>query len=119
MSTSPRSSTAERLGRWLGRGWQGYVRAERRVSSWLAAKGVPAAASTALLWAVKLAALGVLLYSSFGLALLLVFVVMVARAAGNLSHDDDEEKTEWRMGWAGYGLYRGETRVDPGQDDDD
>ena len=30
MNTRPRSSTAERFGRWLGRGWRGYVRRERR-----------------------------------------------------------------------------------------
>ena len=118
MSTTTRISTAERLGRSVGRGWRAYVRGERRVSNWLLSKGVPVAGATALLWLVKLAALGLLFYVAFWLALLLVFTVMVARAAGNLSVDDDE-KAEWRMGWSGYGLYRGETRVDPGQDDDD
>lgn len=119
MNTTTRISTAERLGRTLGRGWRAYARGERRAANWLVSKGVPAAAATALLWAGKLVALGVLLYSSFWLALLLVFTVMVARTASNLSHSDDEEKAEWRMGWSGYGLYRGDTRVDPGQDDDD
>ena len=119
MNTTTRTSTAERLGRALGRGWRAYARGERRMSNWLASKGLPATVATALMWVVKLAALGVLIYSTFWLAILLVFAVMVARAAGNLSHEDDEEKAEWRMGWSGYGLYRGETRVDPGQDDDD
>ena len=119
MNTTTRISTAERLGRALGRGWRAYVRGERRALNWLDSKGVSLAGATALLWVVKLVVFGMLLYSAFWLALLLVFTVMVARAAGNLPHEDDDEKAEWRMGWSGYGLYRGETRVDPGQDDDD
>ncbi|MGR4897408.1 transposon [Bordetella ansorpii] len=118
MSRTTRTSTAERLGHSFGRGWRAYARGEGRVSNWLASRGVPAAGATALLWLVKLVVLGVLLYTTFWLALLLVFTAMVARAAGNVSIEDDE-KAEWRMGWSGYGLYRGETRVDPGQDEDD
>lgn len=117
MNTATR--TPERLGRIFGRGWRAYVSGERRASSWLVFKGVPRAGATALVWLVKLTALGVLLYVSFWLALLLAFAVMVTRAAGNLSHDDDDEKAEWRMGWSGYGLYRGEMRVDLGLDDND
>ena len=66
MNTRPRSSTAERFGRWLGRG---YVRRERRAVAWLASVGVPSGAATALVWIVKLAVLGVLLYAAFWLAL--------------------------------------------------
>ena len=47
MNTTTRSSTAERLGRWLGRGWRGYVRRERRVAAWLASAGVPTGVATA------------------------------------------------------------------------
>ena len=119
MSTTTRISTAERLGRSVGRGWRAYARGERRVSNWMASKGVSVAGATTLLWMVKLAALGLLFYVAFWLVLLLVLAVIVARTAGNLSAEDDDEKAEWRMGWSGYGLYRGETRVDPGQDDDD
>ncbi|XAH21957.1 DUF3742 family protein [Xylophilus sp. GW821-FHT01B05] len=119
MNTTTRTSTTERLGRAFGRGWRAYVRGERRASNWLVAKGVPRAGATALIWVVKLAVLGVLLYSAFWLALLLVFMAMVARAASKSSIEEDDEKAEWRMGWSGYGLYRGETRVDPGQEDHD
>lgn len=118
MNTTARLSTAERLGRTFGRGWRAYARGERRVSNWLVSKGAPAAGATALLWVVKLVALGVLLYTTFWLALLLVLALIGARAAGNLAVEDDD-KAEWRMGWSGYGLYRGETRVDPGQEDED
>ncbi|WP_238897643.1 DUF3742 family protein [Achromobacter xylosoxidans] len=119
MNTTARISTSERLGRSVGRGWRAYARGERHMSNWLASKGVPMAGATTLLWAVKLAVLGALLYFAFWLALLLVFIVMVARTAGAVPIEDDDEKAEWRMGWSGYGLYRGEMRVDPGQDDDD
>lgn len=72
MNTTTRISTAERLGRSFGRGWRAYARGERRASSWLVYRGVPVVGATVLLWVVKLAVLGVLLYSAFWLALLLV-----------------------------------------------
>jgi hypothetical protein len=42
----------------FGRGWRAYARGERRASNWLVSKGMPLAGATALLWVVKLAALG-------------------------------------------------------------
>ncbi|HNI84193.1 MAG TPA: DUF3742 family protein, partial [Ottowia sp.] len=78
MNTTTRISTAERLGRTLGRGWRAYARGERRASNWLVSKGMPRAGATALVWVLKLAALGVLLYATFWLALLLVCVMVVA-----------------------------------------
>ena len=80
MNTTARISTAERLGRSFGRGWRAYVRVERRVLNWLAFKGMPVAGATALLWVVKLCMLGVLLYTTFWLALLLLIVVAVGWA---------------------------------------
>ena len=67
MTTTTRISTAERIGRAFGRGWRAYARGERRTSSWLVSKGVPVAGTTVLLWAVKLAVLGLLLYVAFWL----------------------------------------------------
>lgn len=58
MNTTTRTSTAEHLGRAIGRGWRAYVRGECRESNWLVSKGVPRAGVAALLWAVKLAVLG-------------------------------------------------------------
>lgn len=78
MNTTTRTSTAERLGRAFGRGWRAYARGERRASNWLVSKGLPRAGAAAIVWIVKLAALGVLLYSTFWLALLLVLVMVVA-----------------------------------------
>jgi len=90
MNTTTRIRTAERFGRWLGRGWRDYVRGERRVSAALVAKGVPIAVATVLVWMVKLAVLGLLLYMAFWLALLVLFMVGVGWAAA--ANTPEEEK---------------------------
>jgi hypothetical protein len=116
MKPSAQTSFAERLGQVLGRMWRAYMRQERKVSGWLVAQGLPASLAKATLVVVKLVAIGVLLYVAFWLALLIVFAVVTASIAGGKSFDEDEP--EWRMGLSGYGLYRGDTRIDPGSPDD-
>ena len=119
MNTTTRTSTAERLGRAFGRGWRAYARCERRASNWLVSKGMPTAGATALVWMVKLAALGVLLYTTFWLALLLVFVVGVAWMARNTDLGEELPEPEWRNGPAGFGLYTYDGfRIDPHVEDD-
>lgn len=116
MKSSAQTSALERLGHMLGRGWRTYVRQEQKVNGWLVAHGVPAGIAKAALLALKLIVFGVLLYTVFWPALLLVCVVAAAPVVGGKSSDEDEP--EWRMGLSGYGLYRGETRIDPGSLDD-
>jgi len=112
MNTTPRITTAERFGRWLGRGWRGVVRGERRVSAWMVEKGVPIAVATALVWVVKLAVLGVLLYVAFWVTLLLLFAIAGAWVARNT--DWDEPQPELRTGLLGFGLYHPDgSRIDP------
>ena len=119
MNTTTRISTAERLGRTLGRGWRAYVRGERRASSWLVSKGGAAAGATALVWVVKLVALGVLLYTTFWLAMLLVCVMIVAWMARNADLGEELPEPEWRNGPAGFGLYTYDGfRIDPHVEDD-
>lgn len=114
MNTTTRSSTAERFGRWLGRGWQGYRRRERRVVVRLASFGAPTGIATALVWIVKLAVLGVLLYTAFWLALLLVCLLFVARGFGKSCEDISSPCDELRHGEAGFGLYSSDGhRLDP------
>jgi len=101
MNTTTRITSAERFGRWLSRGWRGYVRGERRMSAALVAKGVPVAVAAVLVWVVKLAVLGALLYVAFWIALLLFFVMATAWAtehSGAQEEDDDfmNRKTEER-----------------------
>ncbi|QKD43552.1 DUF3742 family protein [Alicycliphilus denitrificans] len=119
MNTTARISTAEHLGRALGRGWRAYARGERRVSNWLVSKGVPSAGAAAFVWVVKLITLGVLLYTTFWLALLLVFVVLAAWMARNTDLGDEVPEPEWRNGSAGFGLYTYDGfRIDPHVEDD-
>ncbi len=115
MTTTTRISTAERLGRFSGRGWRAYARGERRASNWLASKGVPVAGAVMLVWLVKLGVLVLLFYSTFWLALLLVCISLVARGFGK---GDDEDFSlphdELRHGEAGFGLYSSDGyRLDP------
>ncbi|WP_254209431.1 DUF3742 family protein [Burkholderia multivorans] len=83
-------TTAARLGRWLGSVWGGYLRAERRVHRWLMAQGLPAGGARVLIWVVKLAILGVLLYVAFWVALMLVALAVAARMAEQTSGGDDD-----------------------------
>lgn len=120
MSTTTRLSTAERLGRSAGRGWRAYARGEQRVSNWLASKGMPATGAILLLWVVKLAVLGVLLYTTFWLGLLLFFAVVAAWMARNVEPDYELPEPEWRNGPAGFGLYTYDGfRIDPHVEDDE
>ena len=106
---------SHRLGRGAGRAWRGYLRREQRVAGWLVTRGVPAGAATAALWIVKLAALGVLLYFAFWLALLLAFAVVAAWLARN-ADEDDEKQPELRDGHSGVGLYdKDDWRIDMGE----
>lgn len=103
MNTTSSRSSAERFGRWLGRSWRGYVRRERSVVGWMASRGMPGVIAAALPWVVRLTALGLLLYFTFWLALLLVFLVFLAK--GHETVDLTTPEAQWRDGYAGYGLY--------------
>ena len=90
MNTTTRISTAERLGRSVGRGWRAYARGERRLSSWLASKGVPVVGAALALWVVKLAVLGLLLYVAFWFAVVVLGVMVAGWAAAASTNEDDE-----------------------------
>ncbi|MGQ0697480.1 MAG: DUF3742 family protein [Panacagrimonas sp.] len=120
MSTKIHRSNAERMGRRLGLMWRGYLCREQHVAGWLVARGVPAGAAAAVLWIVKLAVLGVLLYAAFWLALLLAFAVTAAWLAQHDDTDQEEPHPEWREGPNGFGLYdKSDWRIDPHVTDDD
>ncbi|CAM5283123.1 DUF3742 family protein [Eoetvoesiella caeni] len=112
MNTTIRTSTAERLGRSLGRGWRAYLRGERRVLAWLGLQGLSVRVAHVLLWALKLSAIGALLYFAFWLALLLAF--LVAAAHGDWAAEQELPEPEWREGPVGFGLYTYDGhRIDP------
>lgn len=85
------------------------------------AQGLAPGAARAVSLVVKLAALAVLLYSAFWLALLLAFALAGAWLIRNDDGSyDEEQQTEWRHGPAGFGLYTSnDLRVDPHDPDDD
>lgn len=102
---------SHRLGRGAGRAWRGYLRREQRVACWLVTRGVPAGAATAVLWIVKLAVLGMLLYTVSWLVLLLAFAAVAAWL--------DEKQPELRDGHSGVGLYdKDDWRIDMGDPDE-
>lgn len=121
MKTAAQTTFAERLGRTLGRAWRGCVRLDRRAHGWLLAQGWTPGIAKAALLAVKLAAIGVLLYTAFWLALLLAFALVGAWVVRNDDGSYDEEhKPEWRYGPAGYGLYtHDDYRIDPHDPEDE
>jgi hypothetical protein len=121
MKTAARTTFAERLGRALGRVWRGCARIDGRAQGWLHAQGLALGAARAVSLVVKLAALAVLLYSAFWLALLLAFALAGAWLLRNDDGSyDEEQQTEWRYGPAGFGLYTSnDQRIDPHDPDDD
>lgn len=118
MKSAAQTTFAERVGQALGRLWRGCVRLDRKAASWLVAQGWPRSAVKAVLLIIKLAALGVLLYTAFWLALLLLFLVAAAWTARTADWDDEPEP-EWRTGADGFGLYRGDVRIDIGDPHED
>ncbi|MBS3936863.1 MAG: DUF3742 family protein [Sulfuritalea sp.] len=109
---------SHRLGRGAGRAWRGYLRREQRVAGWLVTRGVPTGAATAVLWIVKLAVLGMLLYTVSWLVLLLAFAVVAAWLERN-ADADDEKQPELRDGHSGVGLYdKDDWRIDMGDPDE-
>ncbi|AJY17588.1 TPA: DUF3742 family protein [Pseudomonas aeruginosa] len=121
MKTAAQTTFAERLGRTLGRAWRSCARLDRRAQGWLLARGWAPGIAKAALLAVKLAAIGVLLYTAFWLALLLAFALVGAWVVRNDDGSYDEEhKPEWRYGPAGYGLYtHDDYRIDPHDPEDE
>ncbi|CAJ5352523.1 Protein of uncharacterised function (DUF3742) [Burkholderia pseudomallei] len=118
MKTTARTTVAERIGRGLGRAWLVIRRRDARVVQHLMHQGLSRGIATLILWAVKLLVLGVLLYVAFWLTLVAIFVLAAAWLVGN-ADDTAEDKPQWRNGLSGYGLYRGDVRVDPGTTDDE
>ncbi|MCW5591642.1 MAG: DUF3742 family protein [Burkholderiales bacterium] len=121
MKTAAQTTFAERLGRTLGRAWRSCARLDRGAQGWLLVRGWAPGIAKAALLAVKLAAIGVLLYTAFWLALLLAFALVGAWVVRNDDGSYDEEhKPEWRYGPAGYGLYtHDDYRIDPHDPEDE
>ncbi|QQC64337.1 DUF3742 family protein [Paraburkholderia ginsengisoli] len=113
------SGIAYRVGHWLGHAWRWFVVREQHAVDSLIRIGVPKTAAWVILWIVKLALLGVLLYGAFWLAILLAFAIAAAWIARNNDWSKDPEP-EWRHGPTGYGLYASNGyRIDPHDPEDE
>ncbi len=95
MRASPKMTMPGRAGRILGRAYRSAMRREAHVVRWLVGKGLPIAGAKAILWIIKLAALAVLLYVAFRLALLLLLVASAAWLASGVNQAEPEE---WAIG---------------------
>ncbi|OJW95829.1 DUF3742 family protein [Ralstonia mannitolilytica] len=116
MKTAAQTTFAERLGRTLGRAWRGCARLDRRAQGWLRGQGLAPDLVQAASLVVKLAALGVLLYSAFWLALLIVGLVVVSWMA---KQDHDEEDSDFLGRKAEEGDHRQGLFYHPASYDDD
>ena len=118
MKTAAPTTFAERLGRTLGRAWRGCARLDRRAQGWLRAQGLAPGAARAVSLVAKLAALAVMLYTAFWLALLVAVLIAAWSMRNSPNWTADDEQPEWREGHGGYGLYdKNEWRHDMGDPD--
>ncbi|GKT26858.1 DUF3742 family protein [Acidovorax sp. SUPP3334] len=102
-----------RLGKGASHALRSYVRLERLAATWLVKQGIPAGGVAAVVWMLRLLTVGGAAYLSFWLASLLGCLVAFAWTA-NAGGFDSDERTEWRTGVDGFGLYRGDIRIDIG-----
>jgi hypothetical protein len=91
MKPSAQTTFAERIGCALGRTWRGFMRLERKANGWLVTQGMNAVLATGILWAVRLALLGFVLYGAFWVMLLLGFAVVAALASERCIPREDFE----------------------------
>ncbi|MFC4160698.1 DUF3742 family protein [Chitinimonas lacunae] len=119
MKATAQISSAERVGRVVGRIARALNRLDQKVQTWLVARGMASYAAQVLSTAAKLIVISALLYVAFWFAVLGVFVVAAAYA-GRHTNFSDVGKTEWRNGPAGYGLYGSNGyRIDAHDPDDE
>ena len=118
-----------RSGRALSRVRQGWLRLQNQTSARLAKKGVPAPLAK---WLPRLITLLILVGLFFifkpllsGLAMVLGALLALLFAAVLLANGspskNDSPVDEWKLGTGGFGLYRGDIRIDagdpPGEED--
>jgi len=91
MKPAVHTTFAEHVGRTLGRMWRGCVRLDRQAQGWLLAQGLAPGAATAVSLVVKLAALAMLLYCAFWLALVILGLAAVAWMARQAYNEGDSD----------------------------
>lgn len=119
MATSQsKTPLSRRAGRAAARAWRWLLVRNVQFTDWLIGAGVPASMSKAVGVCALMLAVGVLLYGAFWLGTLVLAVIAALWLIGRVDLPDHEEEPRWRDGVAGFGLYRGEVRIDPGEQED-
>lgn len=115
INAQTRDNYAARTGSWLGRGWLKARRREKQLAAWLAGNGIPVGIANALFWIVKLALIAAALYFFLAVALVIVALWVLISILGHAElSTSDENKTDWRNGIYGFGLYDSKGfRIDP------
>jgi len=90
------ATTAEYVGKRLGRAWRGLAHQEARATHWMVGHGMPQLAAQSILWIAKFALFAILLYVALWLALLLAIVLGAVWTVRNV--ESDSEPTEWAIG---------------------
>ena len=122
-TNTPPTSFAHRLGQAVAMAWCWMIGRERRLVRLAGGMGVPAGVTHV---GICLVALGIAIavgYLLFLILALFVFAVLAAKVAlhvgPSLSDAWQPEETQWRQGHSGYGVYRGDVRVDAGDFDEE
>lgn len=114
MGQDRQATTSMRLGERLGRVCRGYLSLERRMLNRSNEMGVPSWLAQPLCWIFKLCLIGIFLYLTFWIAVIVILVALITWRLLRGGYGQLENRPEWRDGLLGYGLYD-ETgaRVDP------
>lgn len=99
--------------------WRAVQYRNRRIEDWFIQQGVPNGIAYTFLWIIEAGVLLVILYMAFWIILLIALLVSFVWLVRNYDFDDREKAPEWREGISGYGLYRGNVRIDPYISDDE
>jgi len=105
---------SHRIGKTLRRTWQGWLRLEQRLATKLAAKGWPTALAKFIHLPILLMILLLGLMAIKVLALIFLITTGLFILANSKSSQEEPPADEWKLGVGGFGLYRGDIRVDPG-----
>lgn len=120
MSGYPKNSKAQRVGLFLGRAYRGLLRQEHRLRLWLVRLGIPAPGARGLSWCLRFSVIVLLLSFSLVLGLIVCGLWLIGRGVAQSDLSYREPETEWRDGYAGFGLYtRDGFRIDPYVSEDD
>lgn len=120
MSGHPKNSKAQRVGLFLGRAYRGLLRQEHRLRLWLVRLGIPAPGARGLSWCLRFSVIVLLLSFSLVLGMIVCGLWLIGRGVAQSDLSYREPETEWRDGYAGFGLYtRDGFRIDPYVSEDD